>query len=254
MTNQTGEQETIVVWFSCGVASAVALMETVKRYGNTHIIRAVNNPVMEEDEDNRRFLADVERWLGIKIESACNPKYPTCSTESVWIDRKYMSGNAGAPCTVELKKEARYLWELTNKADYHVLGFTLDEIGRFKRFQHGERANSLPVLIDAQLTKQDCHNIIVNAGLKPPRVYDMGYPNANCIGCVKASSPTYWNHVRKTHPVVFEARSVLSRKIGCRLVRYQGKRIFLDELPPDAKGRSMKTLKAPECGIFCDTK
>ena len=39
---------------------------------------------------------------------------------------------------------------------------------------------------------------------------------------------------------------------GLRLVRYKGKRIFLDELPPDAKGRPMKTMQT-ECGIFCPT-
>jgi len=38
--------------------------------------------------------------------------------------------------------------------------------------------------------------------------------------------------------------------IRVRLVRFKGKRIFLDELPPDAKGRSMKNLNF-ECGIFC---
>lgn len=162
-----------------------------------------------------------------------------------------MSGIHGAPCTIELKKEARYLWELTNSPDFHVLGFTFDEKGRFKRFQLGERENTLPVLIDLELTKQDCHNMIIEAGIKPPRVYEMGYPNANCIGCVKATSPTYWNHVRQQHPEVFEKRAVLSRKLGARLVRYKGKRIFLDELPIDAIGRSMKTMQI-ECGIFCD--
>jgi hypothetical protein len=25
-----------------------------------------------------------------------------------------------------------------------------------------------------------------------------------------------------------------------------------DELPPDAKGRPMKSLKMPECGLFCE--
>ena len=34
-------------------------------------------------------------------------------------------------------------------------------------------------------------------------------------------------------------------------MRYKGKRIFLDELPADARGRSLKTLDI-ECGIFCE--
>lgn len=98
-----------------------------------------------------------------------------------------------------------------------------------------------------------CFKILFDAGIDPPRIYKLGYPNANCIGCVKATSPTYWNHVRKVHPQVFEERAIQSREIGCKLVRVKGKRLFLDELDPDIKGYPMKQLKMPECGIFCDT-
>jgi hypothetical protein len=69
MTNSTPQKgDTIVVWFSCGAASAVAAQRTIEKYGNFCTIRVVNNPVKEEDDDNRRFLRDVEKWLGINIE------------------------------------------------------------------------------------------------------------------------------------------------------------------------------------------
>lgn len=106
------------------------------------------------------------------------------------------------------------------------------------------------MLIDAGLTKADCFRIISEAGIELPRIYRLGYPNANCIGCVKATSPTYWNHVRKVHPYVFAQRAEQSRRLGARLVRYKGERLFLDELPPDAVGLPMKGLDF-ECGIFC---
>ena len=247
------KREMIVVWFSCGAASAVAARKTIERYGSTHDIRIVNSPIFEEDKDNLRFLEDVQKWLGLPIEKAINKEYPNGSANKVWKKKKYMSGIHGAPCTVALKKEARYQWETINNPDWHVLGFTSDEKGRFDRFKKLERENVLPVLIDAAMTKQDCYDLLIAEGIQPPRTYAMGYPNANCIGCVKATSPTYWNHVRKMHPKVFIARAKLSRKLGVRLVRYKGKRIFLDELPVDAKGRSMKSMKNIECGIFCDT-
>lgn len=57
--------DTIVCWFSCGAASAIALQQTIEMYGDTCTIRAVNNPVAEEDEDNLRFKLDVESWLYI---------------------------------------------------------------------------------------------------------------------------------------------------------------------------------------------
>lgn len=117
------KKETIVVWFSCGAASAVAAKKTLEKYGDTHHVRIVNNPVVEEDADNRRFLKDAEKWLGIKVEEATNSKYPSCSAVSVWDARKFMSAPNGAPCTLELKKQARYEWEANNHADHHVLDY-----------------------------------------------------------------------------------------------------------------------------------
>jgi hypothetical protein len=240
----------IAVWFSCGAASACALKLTVEKYG-LQSVRAVNSPIQEEDPDNLRFLKDVAEWVGIEIETAVNPDYPLASAVDVWARRKYMSGVKGAPCTVHLKKEARYHWEKTNPVDWHVLGFTADETDRHDRFVLTERENVLPVLIDAGMTKADCMGLITRAGIALPAIYSQGFPNANCIGCVKATSVTYWNLVRRTHPEVFEERAKQSRELGCRLTRYKGQRIFLDELDPNAKGNKLPT-HSPDCGIFCE--
>lgn len=244
----------IAVWFSCGAASAVAAKLTLKRYGDICDVRVVNNPVMEEDEDNRRFLADVQEWLGVDIEDARSSKYPLASAEDVWDRRGGMAFPHGAPCTQHLKKEARQQWEARNKPDWHVFGFGAEERERHNMFTLTERANVLPILIDAGMTRQDCYEYVVGAGLTPPRIYDLGYPNANCIGCVKATSPTYWNHVRKVHPEVFARRAEQSRRLGAKLVRVKRERIFLDELDPTVVGLPLKSLKMPECGVFCEEK
>lgn len=240
----------IAVWFSCGAASAVAAKKTIERYGDTHTVRVLNSPIAEEDEDNQRFASDVGNWLGVEIEPVLSKRYPSQSCVDVWEDRQFMSSPYGAPCTGELKKRARQEWEKENQADWHVLGFTAEEDHRYQRFIQTERDNVLPVLIESGITKADCYQIIQQAGIRLPRVYHQGYPNANCIGCVKATSPTYWNHVRKMHPDVFEQRAEQSERIGAKLVRHKGKRIYLRELPPDAEGQAMKTMDI-ECGIFC---
>jgi hypothetical protein len=243
----------IAVWFSCGAASAVAAKKTIELYGATHNIRVVNNPVLEEDPDNQRFLKDVEKWLGVTIEFAINSKYPNCSAVEVWEARKYMSGIAGAPCTLELKKEARYQWEKLNPVDYIVLGFTADEKHRAENFKKFERENLLSVLIEANITKDDCFKIIQDAGIDLPQTYKNGLPNSNCYACVKATSPSYWSLIRKVKPEIFAQRAEQSRRLGARLVRYKNKRIFLDELPEGATGRPLKKMNF-ECGIFCEEK
>lgn len=242
-------KETIVVWFSCGAASAVAAKKTLEKYGEDYNILIVNNPVVNEHPDNERFLKDVEKWLGVQIIKAINPNYPSCDIRDVFNERRYVSGIQGAPCTMLLKKEARYQFELKNKIDWHVLGFTVEEWKRQKRFNTFERGNTIPVLVTELITKEDCFKILEKEGIELPEIYKLGYPNANCIGCVKSSSPTYWNLVRSTFPDVYEDRAKQSREIGAKLVKLKGKRIFLDELKPSDKGGKIKSW---ECGIFCN--
>ena len=236
----------IVVWFSCGVASAVAAKITLDKYQD---VRVVNVPVAEEDRDNLRFKLDVEAWLGVSIETTTHSKWPKSSAVEIWEKGRFMSNRFGAECTRTLKKGARYEWQAAHKPDHHVLGFTADEKKRAERFKMTECENHLPVLVDAGITKSECFKIISRANIRRPRIYDLGYPNANCIGCVKATSPTYWNLVREKHPEVFNHRAKLSREIGCRLTRVKNKRIFLDELKPTDKGREMKNW---DCGVFCE--
>ena len=242
----------ITVWFSCGVASACAAHMTQRLYGKTHIIKVVNSPIAEEDEDNARFLHDVEGWLGVKIETAVNPRWPSASAVAVWEKERFMSGPYGAPCTRALKKEARYAWEKENPYDFMVLGFTKGEEKRHARFIRSERENVIPVLIDAGMTKADCAQMIADVGIAAPRVYSWGMPNANCIGCAKSTNPQYWNLVRRVAPGVFAQRAEQSRALGCRLVEVSKKRIYLDELDPEEKrGRRVKSYHI-ECGIFCE--
>lgn len=248
----------IAVWFSCGAASAIAAKLAVERYGDSCDVRVMNNPVREEDEDNRRFLKDVEEWIGRPIEIVVSDKYPGCSAREVWAREKWMGGINGASCTTALKKLPRQAWENANLFNFSlenwlVMGFTSEEVKRHCRFVETERENLLPLLIAEGLTKRDCWRLLAEAGIKLPSPYLKGFPNSNCVGCVKASSPTYWNLVRKEYPSVFADRAKQSRKIGARLVEVKGERVFLDELSPGAVGGKLKSLNF-ECGVFCEEK
>lgn len=239
----------IAVWFSCGAASAAALKMTLERFPDEEV-RAVNQPIAEEHQDNRRFLRDVAEWCGIEIEEYTASKYPSGSAVEVWEHRKAMSFPHGAPCTRHLKIEARQEWEANNRPDWHVLGYTAEEKGRHDRFVRTERENVIPVLIDAGMTKAACGDMVRAAGIRLPAVYGYGFPNANCLGCSNATSPTYWNHLRRVFPDVFAERAAQSRRLGVRLVRVNNERIFLDELDPNAKGRPMWQM--PPCSLFCE--
>ena len=75
-------------------------------------------------------------------------------------------------------------------------------------------------------------------------MYDLGYTNNNCIGCVKGGMG-YWNKIRKEFPEVFSSRAKLERDIGHSCI----KGVFLDELDPN-RGRNDEVI--PDCGIMCE--
>ena len=253
MISQVKEGDTIAVWVSCGAASAAAAILTCRQYGDTTNIKLLNNPIKEEHHDNRRFVRDLSIYLGREIETVINPAWPECSIFDVFEKRKFISSPQGAPCTGELKKKARQYWEINNKCDWHVMGFTADEKHRHDRFVLTERNNVIPILIERGMTKDDCGKMMLSIGVKMPEVYDLGMPNANCVGCVKATSPTYWNLIRSIDIDRFNKMAEISRRLGVRLTRWNGKRMFLDELPDHAKGDPLQGMNL-ECGFFCEEK
>ena len=75
-------------------------------------------------------------------------------------------------------------------------------------------------------------------------MYEIGYRNNNCIGCVKGGMG-YWNRIRKDFPEVFEARAKLEREIGASCI----KGVFLDELDPDRGKLEEEVME--DCNIIC---
>jgi hypothetical protein len=198
-----------------------------------------------EHPDNFRFRADVERWLGVKVQVIASRKYAT--VDEVFEVERYMSGIGGAKCTAEMKKKPRYRFQ--NPEDIHIFGLTADEGRRIAQFEANNHDLRLVwPLRDAGLTKSDTLRIVSEAGIELPVMYRLGYSNNNCLGCVKATSPHYWNKVREDFPETFARRAEQSRRLGVRLVRYKGERIYLDELPPNAAEVVNEDLS---CGPAC---
>ncbi|MEN9492837.1 MAG: hypothetical protein RJA63_3286 [Pseudomonadota bacterium] len=238
----------LVCQFSCGAASAVAtklmLAEAPER------VAIVNAFISEEHPDNRRFLADCERWFGRAVTVLRDEKYGA-STLEVFRRERYLNGRAGAPCTRALKR--KLLDKFRQPGDVMVLGFDADEADRLDDFR--ERFPDVPVrapLIERSLGKADCLGLLERAGIELPAMYRLGFNNANCIGCVKGGMG-YWNHVRKTFHERFAQVAAVEREIGPSAYLFRdratGVRFGLDALPPDA-GRHDEIL--PDCGLFCE--
>lgn len=229
----------IVCWFSCGAASAVATKIALQTYKDHEIIIAYTE-VIEEHPDNKRFLADCEKWFGQSILILGNDTYGRSIYRT--FEKSAMNIKVAAPCTRLLKKKVRERFE--RPSDIQVFGYTMEEQERYDRFLDANNIDAVAPLIDKGLGKTDCLAMLQNAGIELPAMYTLGYLNNNCIGCVKGGKG-YWNKIRIDFPEQFDRMAKLERFKKQTVL----KDVYLDELPLDAGNYP----KEPDiqCGIFC---
>lgn len=227
-----------VCWISAGISSFVAgyLAKDVDEY--------IYIDIENQHPDSTRFIEDCEKVLNRPIRIL---KSDYRSVQNVIKQFQFINGIHGAKCTEILKKRVRKEWEYAHRdCDItYVWGFDSSEKKRAERLVESmpEFEHEFP-LIDKMLSKQDVHAILDNLGIKRPKMYDLGYSNNNCIGCVKGGMG-YWNKIRVDFPEVFERMAKLEREVGHSCLNG----IYLDELEPN-RGR-MEDEIMPDCSIMC---
>lgn len=234
----------IIGWFSCGVTSAVACKLALDKYGDR--VELYYMVIDSAHSDNERFIRDCEKWYGVKINRVQSEKYT--DQFDVIEKTKYVNGALGARCTLELKKNVRYLIEDKIEWESQIFGFefSVKEINRAIRFSEQHPAtNPLFPLIDRKINKQECAELLLRNGIQLPMMYELGFHNNNCIGCVKGGKG-YWNHIRRHFPDYFERMSELERQVDRTCI----KNLFLDELKPTQGVHAPPIV--PDCGTFCE--
>jgi len=242
----------MVCQFSCGAASAVATKLILAAYAPDDVL-IVNAFIVEEHEDNRRFLADCEKWFQHPITVLRDEKFGA-STDEVWRRKRFMKGLRGAPCSLVLKRSL--LATVAIPGDVNVLGFTSEEWDRFDDLvtRFPEESFRAP-LIEKSLNKDDCLAMILRAGIELPMMYRLGYDNANCIGCPKGGQ-AYWQNIRADFPERFTKIQTIQEGIGpgANFLRFRSgarvnERMSLAELP--AGRGNMKGEPSFSCSFFC---
>lgn len=229
-----------VCWFSGGVSSFIAAYlrrDTLDEIFYIHI--------GDQHPDTLRFLHDCEKALGKEIVIIQSEKFKT--VEEVIRKTRYVNGPSGARCTQELKKKVRQDWELLQEGEMvYIWGYDSTEQHRADRLKEAmpEYEHIFP-LLEENLTKEEVHGMLQRLGVKRPVMYEMGYRNNNCIGCVKGGMG-YWNKIRKDFPELFAERAKLEREIGHSCI----KGVFLDELDPNRGKIEDEVME--ECGIMCE--
>ena len=238
-------QGRVLVWFSCGAASACAAKLAVEKHKDKTLEIIYCDTLKYEHPDNVRFLKDVEQWIQWPVKIMRSKEY--ADIFDVFDKTGWLVGPHGARCTTELKKNVRkeYQWP-----EYlHIFGLTADEPNRIRELQKENHEIFLEWnLRDAGMVKRDCLKMVADAGIQLPAMYRMGYHNNNCIGCVKGGMG-YWNKIRKDFPEAFARMAAQERKMGATINRRNDMPLYLDELEPTA-GR-FENEPDIECGPQC---
>lgn len=189
-------------------------------------------------------MHDCEKVLGREITILQSDEYE--SVDDVIEKRRCINTPYGAPCTEWMKKRVRMKWEREHPEHHiYVWGYDVNERNRADRVCKAlsDYDHEFP-LIEHGLTKEEAHGIAYQLGVPRPIMYDMGYPNNNCIGCVKGGMG-YWNKIRVDFPEVFERRAKQEREIGHSCING----VFLDELDPNRGNINIEVME--DCTIAC---
>lgn len=243
----------LVSYFSGGIPSAVATKLAIT--SGRGPVTVYNFEIKEEHPDNERFKFECQEWFGQEIITVGNDEFDR-SAQNVFRKTRYLVGPGGARCTGELKKAMR--WEVGRPDDVIVMGYTREESHRPERLLKSEPLLQMwNILIERDLSREDVMAVFQRTGIKQPAMYDLGYRNNNCIGCVKGQAG-YWNKVRVDFPERFAEMAAIERELGRTICKRewtdengerQLERIYLDELPP-VLGSYPKEQEF-QCGIFC---
>ena len=229
-----------VCWISAGVSSFLA------GYLAGNVDEFIYIDIENQHPDSMRFIKDCEKTLGKPIQILKSPlgNVENAIKQAGFINRPVV----GAYCTKFLKKRVRKEWEYEHR-DYditYVWGFDFNERNRADRLLESmpQFEHEFP-LIDKSLSKSDVHGMFERLFDFPrPKMYDMGYSNNNCIGCVKGGMG-YWNKIRIDFPEVFDRMAKLEREVGHSCING----VYLDELDPN-RGRIENEIM-PDCSIMC---
>ena len=230
-----------VAWFSGGVSSAVS----IKMAGKVDDIIYIH--IDDHHEDTLRFVRDCEAWFGVPVQ-VMSSKYRTVDNAIRANGDKFIIGRHGGPCTQLLKKNVRKTWEMNHSSDrlIYIWGLDCNETQRAERLEETmyQFAHRFP-LIEKGISKELAHKMLASAGIKRPAMYDLGYHNNNCVGCVRGGMG-YWNKIRVDFPAVFAQRAAMERRVGATCISS----VYLDELDPE-RGRHAGPI-CSDCGIMCE--
>lgn len=192
-----------VVFYSGGAASWGAAMRVKERFGTDDLTLLFAN-TNTEDPDLYRFVRESVALVGGTFVELNDGR----DIWQVFKDSRYLGNTRADPCSAQLKREPSRRWVTANcrpGGTVLYLGYDWTEEHRLVRTRkswEGWRVEA-PMCEPPRVWKMQILEQLQTYGIKPPRLYDLGFPHNNCGGgCVKAGM-AHFAHLLNTLPDVY---------------------------------------------------
>lgn len=243
-----------IVCFSGGHSSALAAIETVRRYGKENVV-LLNHDISPnvEHEDIKRFKNDISNYLDIPITYANMPGWEMYDPLDICANAEVL-GFAGKPafkfgiyqymCTYNLKSEPFKKWlseyfpskPFEPRKDVTIIyGFDEKEREGIQRRVGVMAGLGYKTDYPLALWKRTIQNT-EEVGIKRPVTYEV-YNHANCVGCLKAGKQQ-WYVTFCLRPDIWEKAKKAEEIIGYSILKDE----FLEQVEPEFKAMRCKGI------------
>lgn len=193
-----------VVMYSCGLGSWGTAWWLENRIEGDEIVLLFADTLIE-DADLYRFLDEGAAALNLAVTRITEGRTPW----EVFRDVKFLGNTRIDPCSRVLKREPLRKW-LDQNCDPEdtlvYLGMDWTEIHRFERAEKYWEPWYVraPLCEEPYISKDQILKALERKGVKPPRLYEMGFAHNNCGGmCVKMGQAQA-AHTLKMLPAVYD--------------------------------------------------
>ncbi len=191
-----------VVMFSSGAGSWAAARRVVEQHDNENLylvfsdVKGTNlSPHAGEDKDNYRFLRQAAWDLGGQLVWLTEGR----DIWQVFRDDRFLGNTRLSNCSKLLKQRPARKWLEANcdPAETTVyVGIDWSEAHRLPAIQRAYLPYTAvaPLCEPPYLDKDDILEQLQQRGIKPPRLYSLGFAHANCGGfCVRSGQAQFKN-------------------------------------------------------------